>query len=54
VIGGNFFLHETSPCAPANSPGACGLIGAFPPACVNAVLPTTWGAIKSRYSATRK
>jgi hypothetical protein len=28
-----FTLHETSPCAPANSPGECGLVGAWPVGC---------------------
>jgi len=29
----NFTIHGTSPCAPSNSPGNCGLIGALPVAC---------------------
>ena len=33
AAGGNFRLDTTSPCAPANSPPGCALIGAFPAGC---------------------
>jgi hypothetical protein len=29
----DFSLHEGSPCAPANSPAGCGLVGALPVGC---------------------
>jgi hypothetical protein len=35
--GGDYTLAETSPCAPEHSPAGCGLIGAFPVACVNPI-----------------
>lgn len=57
--GGNFSLDPllcsdlsiaaTSPCAPENSPSGCGLIGALPVGCAEAIAPTTWGGIKLRY-----
>ena len=34
---GDYTLAEASPCAPENSPAECGLIGAFPVACVNPI-----------------
>ena len=44
---GDFHLHCTSPCAPAQQPD-CGLIGALGVGCgATATVPTTWGAIKS-------
>lgn len=51
---GDFTLDEISPCAPDNSPQACGLIGALPPGCAHAGVPpqgqeATWGAIKATY-----
>lgn len=52
--GEDFTLQSASPCAPGQSPGTCGLIGAFPPTCVNAVSETTWGAIKHRHAAPRR
>jgi predicted outer membrane repeat protein len=33
---GDYHLHVGSPCAPANSPGSCGLIGALPVNCAPA------------------
>jgi hypothetical protein len=58
-LGGNFqsdplfcfdySLAESSPCAPANSPGACGLIGALEVGCGGAVTPATWGEIKAAF-----
>ena len=45
----DFHLQLGSPCAPGQSPPGCGLIGAFDPACVDPVLPTTWGAVKYRF-----
>jgi hypothetical protein len=49
----NLGLNETSPCAPANSPAGCGLIGALDVACgVIAVEPATWGRIKSHYAGS--
>ena len=33
AAGGNFRLTASSPCAPANSPPGCDLIGAFPAGC---------------------
>jgi len=45
-----YSLHPDSPCAPDNTPGACGLIGALPVACgTTPVEPTTWGALKARF-----
>jgi hypothetical protein len=52
---GDYFIDEGSPCASANSPSGCGLIGALPPGCHYAGIEpgtsqsTTWGAIKSMY-----
>jgi hypothetical protein len=37
VGAGDYTLAETSPCAPEHSPAGCGLIGAFPVACVNPI-----------------
>jgi hypothetical protein len=31
--GGDYHLHENSPCAPDNSPSGCGLVGAMPVGC---------------------
>ena len=51
----DYAIDEMSPCAPGNSPSACGLIGALPVGCYSAGVPsrqeqpTTWGAIKSMY-----
>jgi hypothetical protein len=43
-------LRESSPCAPAHSPGGCGLIGAFDVGCGPvAIEGTTWGRIKAQY-----
>jgi hypothetical protein len=47
---GDYHLSNGSPCSVDESPSGCGLIGALDVACVSAVLPTTWGAIKSRYT----
>ena len=47
----NFFLSESSPCAPGNAPVVCGLIGAFPPSCISTVFECSWGEIKHRYSS---
>lgn len=57
--GGNFALDPlfcsdysiaaSSPCAPENSPAGCGLIGALPVGCTQAIEPATWGGIKVRY-----
>jgi hypothetical protein len=45
----DFTIDETSPCAAANSPAGCGLIGALEVGCgVIAVEPATWGQIKAR------
>ncbi len=52
--GGNLYLQENSPCSPNHSPGACGLIGAYDPGCVNPVMDTTWGAVKRRYAPQRR
>ncbi len=47
---GDLRLRSESPCAPANSPGGCGLVGALPVACGStAVQPSTWGSIKARF-----
>lgn len=44
-------LDQASPCAPANSPAGCGLIGALDVGCGPvAVEPTTWGRIKARFN----
>ncbi len=34
AAGDNYRIEDLSPCAPANSPSGCGLIGAFPAGCV--------------------
>jgi hypothetical protein len=47
------YLSSNSPCAAGNAPGACGLIGALPVGCVDAVMDQTWGAIKWRFKARR-
>ncbi len=47
---GDFSLHESSPCAPANS-GPCGLIGALDVGCgATAVEGTTWGRLKAGFT----
>ncbi len=52
---GDYRLDENSPCAPDNSPGECGLIGALDVGCgVTAVEPATWGGIKGRYSTAKR
>jgi hypothetical protein len=54
-LAGDLTLSSNSPCAPANAPPGCGLIGAFGVGCQTpcpgstAVEPTTWGWIKSHY-----
>ncbi len=56
--GGDFALNAASPCQPANSPGACGLVGALGVGCGTVAIPdpaqsplteTTWGAIKATH-----
>jgi hypothetical protein len=59
-LGGNFHsdplfcadysLAESSPCAPANSPGGCGLIGVLDVGCTGAVIAATWGEIKAVFA----
>ncbi len=59
-LGGNFALDplfcsdyslaESSPCASANAPAGCGLIGALDVGCTGAVEASSWGRIKARYS----
>lgn len=45
--GGDFHLSDRSPCAPENSPGNCGRIGAWPVGCsTSALSPSTWGRVK--------
>jgi hypothetical protein len=47
----DFHLRAASHCAPGNSPGGCGLVGAFGVACpANSVEEVTWGRIKARYA----
>jgi predicted outer membrane repeat protein len=48
--GGDFTLHEDSPCVEDSNPD-CGLIGAWPVGCgfPTAVRNTTWGRIKTAY-----
>lgn len=47
---GNHGLREDSPCAPANSPAGCGLIGARDVGCgPSAIEPATWGRVKHLY-----
>lgn len=50
VLGsGNFFLQQTSPCAPSFSPCAA-VVGAFGVQCqVTATQPVTWGSVKNMY-----
>ncbi len=45
----DYSLAESSPCAPANAPAGCGLIGARDVGCAGAVEPSTWGRIKAEY-----
>ncbi len=45
----DYSLAESSPCAPANAPAGCGLIGARDVGCAGAVEESTWGAIKMHY-----
>ncbi|MEP7027525.1 MAG: right-handed parallel beta-helix repeat-containing protein [Candidatus Eisenbacteria bacterium] len=48
--GADLHLVTTSPCAPANSPATCDLIGALDPTCrPTASIPMTWGRLKSDY-----
>lgn len=52
---GDYRLNENSPCAPAHSPSGCGLIGALDVGCgPTAVEPSTWGRVKSLYSAAKR
>ncbi len=61
--GGNFSLDplfcadysiaESSPCAPANAPVGCGLIGARDVGCTGAIEASTWGRIKVRLSVPK-
>ncbi len=54
LVRRDFQLDEHSPCAPANSPTGCGLIGALDVGCrVVAVEPATWGGIKARQLVER-
>jgi len=46
---GDLRLAGSSPCTAANS-GGCGLIGALGEGCVNAVEPSSWGAVKSTFA----
>ncbi len=46
---GDFRLRAGSPCTANSSPPGCSLVGAFDEGCVDAVLPATWGALKSRF-----
>jgi hypothetical protein len=47
----DFRLGEASPCAPAQSPPGCGLIGAFDVGCGPvAAEPASWGRIKARFA----
>jgi predicted outer membrane repeat protein len=53
VGAGDFYLQESSPCAPGNHPDGdnCGLIGRFGVACGTVeIKESTWGAIKSLYA----
>jgi len=46
----DFHLSTKSPCAPANSPSSCGLVGALPTACsATPARRTTWGRLKVLY-----
>jgi hypothetical protein len=50
-----FTLCHSSSCAPDNSPGTCGLLGAWPVGCVcttavgEGTAAASWGVIKSFY-----
>lgn len=47
----DFTIDAASPCAPANSPGGCGLIGAEAVGCgATPVRPTTWGRLKTGFT----
>jgi hypothetical protein len=47
--GGDFQIGRSSPCAPGSATG-CGLVGAYPVACVpTQVNHTTWGRLKVLY-----
>lgn len=48
---GSFYLQWGSPCLPANSTSACGLIGAYGFGGCNSitVTPDTWARVKARY-----
>jgi len=46
----DFRIGSGSPCAAANSPAGCGLVGAFDVGCgATAVTSTTWGQVKAHY-----
>jgi hypothetical protein len=43
-------ISTFSPCAPANSPTGCDLVGALPPVCATVpAVRSTWGQLKARY-----
>jgi hypothetical protein len=54
---GDFSIDDASPCAPENSPGTCGLIGAESVGCSSAGIRfpepatgrTSWGGVKALY-----
>lgn len=50
VDGGDYRLHDDSPCASPQAPAVCGLVGALGVACVTTpAVRTSWGQIKIRY-----
>lgn len=47
---GNYGIADSSPCAPANAPAGCALVGAVPVSCVeSATVRMSWGEVKARY-----
>jgi hypothetical protein len=47
---GDFHISREGPCAEGHSPGACGTIGLYEPACdLNPVEERSWGSIKARF-----
>ena len=49
-MNGNFYLRDSSPCAPFSPPNfECDLIGAWPVACTTATNNSTWSSLKILY-----
>ena len=49
LLCSDYTIAAQSPCAPANAPTGCGLIGALGVGCTEPIEPVTWGEIKARW-----